>query len=266
MNPRKVGRKALKLGRMLGVDPTKPLSLIRNIPWYLSDYRKLKEQAPESRFEFPLGRPFPCLREKRDQSSGNLGHYFHQDLHVARRIFELAPEKHIDVGSRVDGFVANVASFREIEVFDIRPMDTAIPGVTFRQADLMQLDEKFVGYADSLSCLHTIEHFGLGRYGDPIDFDGFDKGLKNLKRILKPGGRFHFSTPMGEQRIEFNAHRIFSARFLIDYFSPDYHIENFSYISDKSAVHVNVPLDDPGIENNFGCRYGCAILELVLKS
>lgn len=249
----------------LGLDPRKPWSLACNLPWYLTDYRKLKAQASHSQFNFPFGRPFPCLQEKHDQSGSILSYYFYQDLHVARRIHQLNPNRHVDIGSRIDGFVANVATFREIEVFDIRPMDSPIPGVIFRQADLMNLDESLIGCTDSLSCLHAIEHFGLGRYGDPIDFDGFHKGLENMKKMLATGGRFHFSTPMGPQRIEFNAHRVFSARFLIDYFSKDYSIESFSYLDGAPYVHENIPIDDPRVEGNFGCRYGCAILELIKK-
>ena len=44
------------------------------------------------------------------------GHYFHQDLLVANQIFLNSPERHIDIGSRIDGFVARVAAFREIEI------------------------------------------------------------------------------------------------------------------------------------------------------
>ena len=41
----------------------------------------------------------------------HLDAYFHQDFVVARKIFERNPRLHIDVGSRVDGFVAHVATF-----------------------------------------------------------------------------------------------------------------------------------------------------------
>jgi hypothetical protein len=61
----------------------------------------------------------------------------------------------------VDGFVAHVSIYREIEVFDIRPLDNKVDGIIFRQADLMKLDEKYIDYCDSISCLHAIEHFGL---------------------------------------------------------------------------------------------------------
>ena len=57
---------------------------------------------------------------------------------MARWIFEAQPQHHVDVGSRVDGFVAHVASFRDCEVFDVRPITTRIPGIGFKLADLMQ--------------------------------------------------------------------------------------------------------------------------------
>lgn len=254
-----------RLSLMMGINPARGAATLSGIPWYLRDYLELKKQAEASSFVFPFSSFFPCLTERKCQSGGVSGHYFYQDLRVARRIFELNPQRHVDVGSRIDGFVAHVASFRPIEVFDIRPMDVAIHNVTFRQADLMNLDEMFNECTDSLSCLHTIEHFGLGRYGDPVDFDGFDKGLKNLTRMLKPGGRFHFSTPMGPQRIEFNAHRVFSASFLKEYFSQSYDLERFSYIDDSGNLFEDVAAEGAAFENNFGSRYGCAILELVKR-
>ena len=139
--------------------------------------------------------------------------YFLQDLMLARWIYDANPEKHVDIGSRVDGFVSHVASFREVEVFDIRPFSTKLPGISFHQADLMSKDfisafEK-LNYCDSLSCLHAIEHFGLGRYGDPILSNGYEIGIKNMAGMLKSGGNFYLSTPIGNERVEFNANWIF---------------------------------------------------------
>lgn len=94
-----------------------------------------------------------------------------------------------------------MASFREIEVFDIRPIDGKIKNVKFIQANLMDLDKSLIGYCDSISSLHAIEHFGLGRYGDRLDFEGYLKGLNNIYQILKPKGKFYFSVPIGKQRI-----------------------------------------------------------------
>jgi hypothetical protein len=131
-------------------------------------------------------------------------------------IFESRPARHVDVGSRVDGFVAHVASFREIEVFDIRTITTQIPGVIFKQADLMKPVKGMAGYCDSLSCLHALEHFGLGRYGDPVDPLGFKHGLVNMASLLREGGVFYLSVPIGIERIEFNAHRVFDPRHIVE--------------------------------------------------
>jgi hypothetical protein len=71
------------------------------------------------------------------------------------------------------------------------------------------------GYCDSLSCLHALEHFGLGRYGDPIDPSGHEKGVRNMAALLKPGGTFYLSTPIGRERVEFNANRVFDPRTIL---------------------------------------------------
>ena len=158
----------------------------------------------------------PCLYDWYEEGGTTKSEYFWQDLLVARKIFKANPEKHVDIGSRVDGFVAYVASFREIEVFDIRPITTQIPGVTFKQADLMKPVERMAGYCDSLSCLHALEHFGLGRYGDPIDTKGFERGLVNMAGLLRKDGVFYLSVPIGIDRVEFNAHRIFDPRVIVN--------------------------------------------------
>ncbi|HBS26848.1 MAG TPA: hypothetical protein DD827_06950 [Gammaproteobacteria bacterium] len=191
------------------------------------------------------------------------GHYFHQDLLVARRIYANQPEKHVDVGSRTDGFVAHLAVFREVEIFDIRSNQSKVKNITSVQADFMQLSEHLYDYTDSISSLHAIEHFGLGRYGDTIDAYGHLKGLDSLRKALKPGGKFYFSAPMGPQRIEFNAHRIFSLSYLLSVFSKHYQLDQFSYVDDAGDLHENTPLSDEKISNNYGCDHGCAILEMT---
>lgn len=72
------------------------------------------------------------------------------------------------------------------------------------------------GYCDSLSCLHAIEHFGLGRYGDPVDPQGYRHGIENMVALLKPSGLFYLSTPVGRARVEFNAHRVFDPRHIVE--------------------------------------------------
>jgi hypothetical protein len=193
----------------IGLDPLKTWASFRGLPAFFMDL-----------FEFKKGykgvlvlNPYFGDRFKEGGSTKN--EYFWQDLLVAQRIYKAKPIRHVDVGSRIDGFVAHVASFRSVEVFDIRQVCAEIPGVVFKQADLMAVDsvsglcKDSEGYCDSLSCLHAIEHFGLGRYGDPVDPLGYQRGIENLSKLLQPGGRLYLSTPIGIERVEFNANWVF---------------------------------------------------------
>ena len=230
---------------------------------FLKEYVEFRRQARKYHNEFPLGKFYPCLEDRFDISGSAYGHYFHQDLLVANRIFVNNPEKHVDVGSRIDGFVAHVAAFREIEVFDVRPLSITIQNIIFRQADLMNPEFGPGQYCDSISSLHAIEHFGLGRYGDKLDYNGHIKGLDNIYKILKDGGKFYFSVPIGRQRIEFNAHRVFSVKYLIGLIEKRYKIDSFSYVNDQGDLFRDVLLHSQDIENNYSCDYGCGIFELT---
>ncbi len=197
------------LSAQLGIDLIKTLRSGQGGISYLRDLFRFRASY-NGRLEL-----VPCLHDWIEEGGATKSEYFWQDLLVARKIFAANPEKHVDIGSRVDGFVAHVASFREIEVFDIRPITTNIPGVTFKQADLMH-PVTIVDYCDSLSCLHALEHFGLGRYGDPLDPKGYESGIRNMARILRAGGVFYLSVPVGIERVEFNAQNVFEPTTIID--------------------------------------------------
>lgn len=249
---------------IFGVDVRRARRSIKGMCLYLHDLKVLKKQAKSSVKEFPFKRPYPCIDDRFADSGSARGHYFHQDLLVARRIYENNPKLHVDVGSRIDGFVAHVATFREIEVIDIRPMSSRIKNIKFIQADMMKpVPGSLHEYADSLSCLHALEHFGLGRYGDPLNYDGYLLGLRNLCNILKPGGKLYLSVPIGPQRIEFNAHRVFSLGYLFECISKDYTVERLSYVDDDGELHEDVLIDDHDVANNYGCFYGCGIIEMT---
>lgn len=200
------------LSTQFGFDPRRLLHSLRGIPRFVIDWWRFRKGYSGSMTWMP------CLHDRYEEGGSTKSEYFWQDLLVARWIFAANPQRHVDVGSRVDGFVAHVASFRNIEVFDVRPISTLIPGVAFKQADLMRSDSLpncNGGYCDSLSCLHAIEHFGLGRYGDPIDPTGHERGIANMALLLQPSGTFYLSTPIGRERVEFNANRVFDPRSII---------------------------------------------------
>ncbi len=200
----------------LGFDPRRTWRSLRFLLGYLRDVRKWKQGEKMTggpRFAFRL---VPTLAERYATSGVASGHYFHQDLWAARQIHQRAPTRHLDVGSRIDGFVAHLLSFRTVEVVDIRSLDSKIAGLSFQQADLMAATPPSVRPAESVSCLHALEHFGLGRYGDPVAPDGWQTGLRNLCSLVAEDGLLYLGVPIGRPTVEFNAQRIFDPRYILD--------------------------------------------------
>lgn len=249
--------------KLLGIDPVRLYKTVRGVPLYARDFLEYKRQESVIGKEFPCGMPIPCFDDRAEEPGRATGHYFHQDLLMACRVFINNPAHHVDVGSRIDGFVAHVASFRQIEVFDIRELKCDVLNMTFRRVDMMDKNFDLADYCDSISCLHVLEHFGLGRYGDRIDYHGHLLGFRNIYKMLKPKGKFYFSVPMGPQRVEFNGQRVFSLQYLLDMFKDKYRIDSFAYVNDAGELIQNAEMDRKSVESNFSSRLGCGIFELT---
>lgn len=199
------------LTQQVGIDVRRLLTCLVRLPRYIADTVQFRRHY-QGRMSY-----LPCLHDRFEQGGEIRNEYFTQDLYVAQKVVQNAPRNHADVGSRIDGFVAHVAASRRVTVLDIRPVDTEIQNVTFRQADLMAPAVDLAGQFDCVSCLHTLEHFGLGRYGDPLDANGHLKGLTNVARLAADGGTLYISVPVGAPKVEFNAHRICSASAFVEH-------------------------------------------------
>ena len=247
--------------RALGIDWAGFCTGLKGLRRFWSDYRAV------TKLNAAAGRPWniqptcPCLQDFYGQSGIARGHYFYQDLYVAQKILRNAPSRHVDVGSRIDGFVAHIATFREIEVMDLRPLKSLVPNIIYHQCDLLNIPSRFHSYCDSLSCLHVLEHVGLGRYGDAIDLDGHAKALISLVSMLKPGVTLYLSVPFGAERIEYNAHRVFHLGTIKDLFERSLDIVEFSMVDDAEDLHVNADLRS-AVRLSDRFRYALAIFEL----
>jgi SAM-dependent methyltransferase len=166
----------------------------------------------------------------------------------------------------VDGFVAHVASFRKIDVIDIRPLPDDIPNVYFKQANMMEkLPFELEECCDSVSCLHALEHFGLGRYGDPVDPTGWKKGFNNLSAMLQVGGRLYLSVPVGPSRVEFNSHRVFSVPLLISLFKDEFEIEQMALIDDEGYLHAPFDWEKAVARESSEVKNGCGVVIAIKR-
>lgn len=242
--------------RELGIDPRK-FKKLRDIARFIRSAYAWKRAAGR------IDGIYPILGDWHDSAGTVEGHYFHQDLLVAGFVFDAKPHRHVDVGSRVDGLVAHIAAFREIDVFDVRSLPDIHPNIRFTQANLQSLTPNLIGCCDSISCLHALEHFGLGRYGDPLDPDGHLRGIESLTKMLKPGGRMYLSFPIGPHRVEFNAQRVFDPNDLRNWIAEldlPLALIRMDVVDDSGYLHRDVQRSASVLT---GLWYGCGIYTLL---
>lgn len=181
-------------------------------------------------------------------------HYIYHPAWALRIVNSYRPMLHIDISSTLH-FCTALSAFIPTEFYDYRPANINLSNLKSSNADLCNLN--FASNSiDSLSCMHTVEHIGLGRYGDPIDLNGDIKAIKELQRVLNYGGNLLFVTPLGKPKIQYNAHRIYSYEQIIKLFSSLELIE-FSLIPDnalKEGIIINAPIHIVK-EQNYAC--GC---------
>ncbi len=177
-------------------------------PGFIADYVNFVRLSGRSgRFSLSIFKLNPTLFDA-TAMTGFDPHYEYHPPWAARIVAKNRPAKHIDISSKLF-FSTMVSAFVPVEFYDYRPADISLSNLECKTGDLMSLPFPD-NSVESLSCMHTIEHIGLGRYGDPIDPEGDIKAARELVRVLKPGGTFLYVAPIGKPRIEFNAHRIYS--------------------------------------------------------
>jgi SAM-dependent methyltransferase len=194
----------------------------------------------------------PALYFKGEDVQTGGGHYFYQDIWALKKLAQLKPAMHYDIGSRFDGFAGQATVICPVTAIDIRPPAFRLPGFHFLEGDILRLPFE-TNSISVLSCLHTIEHIGLGRYGDAIYPGGFNDALAELQRVVKPGGHLILSMPVGKRRVEFNAQRILDPSDCIVQLNEMVLLE-FSVVNDDDEFIENA---SPGAYTD--ARYCCGL-------
>ena len=187
-------------------------------------------------------------------------HYVYHTSWAARVLKESNPAKHVDISSSLY-FSGIVSAFIPIDFYDYRPANLNLSNLNSKEGNLLSLP-----FADdsvqSISCMHTIEHIGLGRYGDPIDPCGDIKAINELKRVTAKNGSILFVVPIGKiPMIEFNAHRIYSYKQIVSYFDG-FELKEFSLIPEDERDGGLVRTSYPALARK---RKVCLRLLLVHK-
>jgi len=228
------------------------LKKIKNIIGYYKKYFAFKK-INDNRFETSYKNRKLCLGEA-SQTTGFDSHYLYHTSWAARVLAETKPLKHYDIGSCLR-FATIVSAFLPIHYYDFRPPKIHLSNLEIDHADITSLPFND-NSIKSISCMHVLEHIGLGRYGDKIDPQGDLKGVNELTRVLKNnGGQLLIVIPIsGEPRIEFNAHRIYSYDMIINMFSG-LNLVEFSLFSENSNELIINASRQQANKEKYGC--GC---------
>jgi hypothetical protein len=184
-------------------------------------------------------------------------HYIYHPAWAARVIKEINPAKHIDISSTLH-FCTTLSAFIPTEFYDYRPAELTLSNLKSSSADLTNLFFESDS-VESISCMHTIEHIGLGRYGDPLDPESDFRAIAELQRVTKIKGHLLLVTPLGKPTIQFNAHRIYSFDLINNLFT-DFDLKNFSLITDEGLFIENA---DPNLVKDQ--KYGCGCFWYIKK-
>jgi SAM-dependent methyltransferase len=224
------------------------------LPRFVTDCIKFKRRSSkEKRFSVNLTDLQPCLTDRTSKTPFE-PHYMYHPAWAARVVADTKPAFHVDIASTLH-FCTIVSAFVPVKFYDYRPAELNLSGLVSDRADLTNLHFES-NSVKSLSCLHTIEHVGLGRYGDPIDPNSDLKACKELSRVLAPGGSFIFVTPVGKPKIAFNAHRIYSYDQVLALF-PDLKLKEFTMVPDDFRKYGLVKNADPKSVAEQECGCGC---------
>jgi Caenorhabditis protein of unknown function, DUF268 len=225
-------------------DPRKLLTW----PYLLRYVKHWRQYQAKSGDKLSVADSYPCLTDWVSSTPFD-AHYFYQGAWLARRVIATKVAKHVDIGSSV--LTISVLSAQVETVFvDYRPLKASLPGLTSIAGNILDLPFSDASI-DSLSCLHVIEHIGLGRYGDPIDPLGSIKAALELQRIVSCGGNLFLSLPIGRERVCFNAHRVHSAMTVLTLF-PELTLIEFSFVDDAGLYNEHQSVE-AAIELEYGC-------------
>lgn len=224
-------------------------------PGFARDFLRFRRLAASQPERFPLrwGDRHPCLDEATRRTDFDR-HYILHCAWAARVLARTKPARHVDIGSSL-AFSTQVSAFLPVDFYDFRPAHLRLDNFTSGAADLLRLPFPDGGIA-SLSCLHTVEHVGLGRYGDALDPDGDRRAVGELIRVLAPGGRLLLVVPLGRPAIHFNAHRIYAPAQVRE-LGQGLELEEFVLIPDDPADGDLVAAPAPALLDRqiYGC--GC---------
>jgi SAM-dependent methyltransferase len=89
----------------------------------------------------------------------------------------------------------------DVTGLDCRDYPYMASNFKFEKGDILNLPFSDCSF-DTVLCVSTLEHIGIGFYNDPVYSDGSDqKAIKEMNRVLKNDGQLILTVPFGVKRV-----------------------------------------------------------------
>lgn len=248
-----------------GIDIRKLFSLPKVLIKYIKDIKKFKSMGGKINFLWPI------YFEDNGKCT-SLSDYSILSFLVIKDIFERGKLKHFDIGSSVEMFIMPLSAagikvtlldIREtnfLDAFEIKNKVFDACSSNNKNAEILKKENIY-----SLSCIHAIEHFGLGRYQDDIDPFAQKKFISNAADLLLKGSIFYLGMPIGDNEVFYNAHRLMSINYYKKLVFKYFYIESI-FLVDPNSKNKFIKLK-PSEYNNESqtSNYIAALFVLVKK-
>lgn len=227
----------------------KAIYYIIKLPYFFFQLIIFSKFSPKKLMRIKI---FPKLFDNKKKEPFD-AHYLYHTSWASRVLSKMNPKIHFDFASDLR-FVTMLSSHIKIVQYNLSIPTVKLDNLEFRTTNLTKMDNIKSNSLNSASCMHVVEHVGLGRYGDDINPEGDKDAIKELIRILAPGANLLFVVPVGKPRIFFNAHRVYSYEEILNYF-VSFKLKEFSLIEDDSFEKGIIINADPNkVKNN---KYAC---------
>jgi len=219
------------------VDPRKFPFVLMEFIRFIRDMKGFKKEYAGS---YPL-KMLPIFFEKTQKSTFD-PHYVYQAYWATQRITrEKMPNYHVDISSDLS-FLTQLSAILPVIQLEYRPPNIKLSACNRLCGNILNLplsDQSL----KSVSCLHVIEHIGLGRYGDPLKKDGCWNALSELQRIVAPEGSLYLSVPIGQPAVYFNTNYIFNAQDIRSSLA-ELELAEFSFVDDDGIFYEYGIMED----------------------
>lgn len=162
----------------------------------------------------------------------------------------------LDIGCYYHFVLGLCGSFESVTSIDCRPYGGPTPeNLTSIACDAKKLpfpDDSFSMIASQC----TLEHIGLGMYGDAFDWGADRVAVQEMRRVLQPGGSLILTTTLANTAkpvVMYNCHRIYNFSTIRQYFEGmELCCEAFFNITTKKTIDRDEVTTTDGLFDVYG--------------